>query len=257
MTSYYKQIQSLPMLEDTATASTEELIVSHLRLVTSIVSKTYRHDHELYDDLIQIGNIALMTAAKNYDATRGIKFASYAIPYIQMLIMNYVMDNRSDIKVLTTKPIRKAYFNQKKYRSIDGKLDRERMSADLSISVEDIQEMEQRMSNHFISIGLSDTDEDDFFQVPDENSDPAKVIQHLEFEDFMQNDIKEAMDKHLTDRERFIIEHRYFVDEPLILKDIAPIFGVSVERVRQIEKQALGKLKKVLDKKFELCKIDA
>lgn len=253
MSNYYKQISELPMLEDTSTASRDELVLAHLRLVPSIVNKTYRFDHPLYDDLVQAGNVALMTAAKNYDPTKGIKFGSYAIPYIQMCVMHYVLDNKTDVRVLTTKPIRKAFFNQRKYKTADGGLDRERMASDLKITVADIREMEQRISKQYVSIGLSDSDEDDFFQIPDVESDPSKVLEHLEFEKFFEFDIQEAM-KSLNDRERFIIENRYFVDETMTFHDLSIIFSVSKERIRQIELAALKKLKVALVDKFESVK---
>ena len=255
MTSYYKKISDLPMLEDIATASREDLLKSHLRLVPSIINKSYRYDHHLYDDLVQAGNLGLITAVDNYDASRGVKFASYAIPYIHKCVMNYAVDNFSDIRILTTKPIRKAYFNQRKYKTADGKLDRERMSAELGISISDIREMEERDSKSYIHIGLSDTDDEDFFQVPDANSDPALILQQLQYEHFVESDIKESLNL-LTDRERFIVENRYFVDEPMTLQALSPIFGISHQRVRQIEQAALAKIKKSLIEKFEACKLE-
>lgn len=255
MTSYYTKINELPMLEDPTNASQEELISAHLRLVPSIVNKTYRRDHPLYDDLVQAGNIALMTAAKNFDPAHGVKFGSYAIPYIQMCVMNYVLDNRADIKVLTTKPLRKAFFNRRKYKTADESLDRDRMSAELNIKVSDIREMEQRIANNYISIGVSDSDEDDFFQIPDTTSDPVKILQRLELENFIDSDIKSGIEALLTDRERFIIENRYMKEEVMPLQSLAAIFGVSHTRIGQIEKAALEKLKDHLTWRFNRVKL--
>lgn len=254
MNNYYKQISELPMLEDTTNASRDDLVLSHLRLVPSIVNKTYRFDHPLYDDLVQAGNIALMTAAKNYDPTKGVKFGSYAIPYIQMCVMNYVIENTNDIRVLNQKAIRKAYFNRRKYKNADGCLDRERMASELKIRVEDIREMEERIAKSYVSIHQSDTGDDSLvFDVPDYDSNPERIIQSLEFEDFIRTDIKDALSI-LTDRERFIVENRHITEETLTLQEIAPIFGVSVERIRQIEKTALKKLCNKLAAKFETVK---
>lgn len=255
MSNYFKQIAELPMLEDTSTASRDDLVLAHLRLVPSIINKTYRFDHPLYEDLVQAGNIALMTAAKNYDASKGIKFGSYAIPYIQMCVMNYVLENTNDIRVLTHKAIRKAYFNRRKYKTADGGLDRERMASELKISVADIREMEQRVAVNYTAIGLSDTDEDDFFQIPDIDSDPVKVLQKLEFDDFIENDVTRVIDTELTDRERFIVQNRYMTDDVMSLHSLAAIFGVSAERIRQIEKAALAKIKDHLTWRFERVKL--
>lgn len=241
------------MLEDTINASRDELVLAHLRLVPSIVNKTYRFDHPLYDDMVQAGNIALMTAAKNYDPTKGVKFGSYAIPYIQMCVMHYVLDNKNDVRVLTSKPIRKAFFNLRKYKTVEGGLDRERMASELKISVSDIREMEQRINKQYVSVGLSDSDDDDFFQIPDIESDPAKILERLEFEKFFEFDIQDAM-KLLSDRERFIIENRYFGEDVMTFHDLSVIFNVSKERIRQIELAALKKLKVALLEKFESVK---
>lgn len=243
------------MLEDCKNASIDELITSHLRLVPSVINKSYPQDHHLYDDLVQAGNIALMTAAKNFDPENGVRFSSYAIPYIQMCIMNYMLDNKADIRVLTSKPIRKAFFNRRKYKTATGELNRELMANELNINVSDIREMEQRISQTYISIeqaGAGD-DSEDTFQIPDIDADPTIVLQQLEFNKFVLCDIHEAVSI-LNDRERFIIENRHFVDDPMKLQDLSIIFNVSIERIRQIEKAALKKLKTELADKFEAIK---
>lgn len=254
MSNYYKQISELPMLEDVETASMHELIESHLRLVPSIVNKTYAYDHYMYDDLVQAGNIALMTAAKNFDASKGVKFVSYAIPYIKMCITNYILDNKNDVKILTTKSLRKAFFNHRKYKTVDGTIDRERMASEINVSIADIREMEERIAKSYVSVHQPDADDDSIvLDVPDYDSNPERIIQSLEFEDFIQNDIKDSLSI-LSDRERFIIENRHIAEETLTLHEIAPIFGVSVERIRQIEKAALKKLRNKLIRKFETVK---
>lgn len=251
MTIYLDKIHSTPMLEDSKNATKEQLLLSHLRMVDSIVTKFFGKTHALYDDLVQVGNMALMKSVEGFDPSIGVSFASYAIPWIKLAIMNYSIDNRHDIRVLTTKPIRKAYFNQRKYQRADGTIDRERMSNETGVSVEDIYEMEKRTHSSYVAFELQ-TDDGGWEDVVivDHDSDPANVLQNLQYEDFLKSDMLEAQSV-LNDRERFIIQNRFNVDEPMILKDIAAIFGISIERVRQLEKAALAKLKKVLAEKFE------
>lgn len=254
MQQYLDIIHNLPMLEDCKTASKEQLVMSHLRMVDSIVSKKYGKAHRYYADLVQTGNVALMKSAESYDPETGIAFASYAIPWINMAIMNYVLDNARDIRVLTSKPLRKAFFNQGKYKRADGTVDRERMSSEIGVSMEDIRELEDRTRISYKTFEMGEDEET--VVIPDYDSDPAEIVQYLQYENFIAKDMKESLSV-LTDRERFIIENRYFVDEPMGFQHIAPIFGVSIERIRQIEKAAFAKLKKVLAEKFESCKLAA
>lgn len=239
-----------PMLEDVKAASKDELIVSRLRLVESIVSKKYGKHHRLYEDLVQAGNLALIRSAETYDATTGIAFASYAIPWINMMLMNYAIDNSRDMKVLTTKPLRKVFFNRHKYKDGGDAVDRDKMAKDLGVSIDDIHELEERMKMQYATMDFYNTDEDMDVQIPDYDSNPEEICMFLEYEKFVSHDMREALSV-LTDRERFIIENRYFVETPMKFQDIAPVFGVSYQRIQQIEKAAFAKLKKELAEKYE------
>ena len=243
------------MLEDCTTATKEQLVVSHLRMVDSIVTKHYGKNHTLYDDLVQVGNIALINSIDNFDPTVGVSFASYAIPWIKMAIMNYALDNKHDIRVLTSKPIRKAFFNQKKYKNAEGNLDRELMSKETGVSIDDIREMESRTQKSYMTFETHDNGEE-IINIPDYDSNPMNIMQYLQYEQFLERDMIDVLST-LTDRERFIIENRYYVEEPLGFQQIAPIFGVSHQRIQQIEKAAFAKMKKALANRFESCKLDA
>lgn len=255
MSSYFSKIRDLPMIADQKTATNEELVLSHLRLVQSIVNKQYSSDHPLYEDLIQVGNIALMTAAELFDRELEIPFSSYATHRIKYEIQRHQVDNKFQFRVLTTKPLQKAFYNRKKYTNENGKLDRDRMSSELSIDIADIREMEERTSVHFVNLfDDSDKDEDFVFDISDETTSPEVVLEYLEYEDFL-DEIKEKL-QFLSDRERFIVESRYYSDEPLRLSDLGAMFGVSHQRVKQIEQAAMKKLKNMLENSFNNCKLE-
>lgn len=252
--TYISQIQQFPLLTEDATPTKQELIQAHLRLVASIVNKQYSSNHPLFDDLIQIGNIALMDSANSYDPSQGPSFTSYAIPWIKMAVMNYAIDNKYPIRMLTNKPVRKAYFNRSKYMTDNG-LDRERMASELGITIDNIREMEQRTNVQYTPVVNENEDETNWLQIPDNSNNPVSMIAELEFERFMQTDLVAAINK-LNDREQFIINNRYYVEQPLVYKDIAAIFGVSIERVRQIEREACIKLERSLSYGYEMCKLE-
>lgn len=240
------------MIAEDETPTVDQLIQSHLRLVFTTVSRKYPYSHPLFDDLIQVGNMALMQSAKSFDPSNGVSFASYAIPWIKMAIMNHVLDNSYPIRMLTSKPIRKAFFNRLKYMTEKG-LDKERMAEELGISVETITEMEMRMECRYLSIDMESDDGDSTsnpFDPVDPSGSPSDLLMRLEFDQFIDTDVTQAISE-LSDRQRFVIENRFCVDKPMILKDVAAIFGVSCERIRQIEQEALKKLKNKLAEKYE------
>lgn len=240
--TYLSRIKQLPLLSTDDTHTTEQLVLSHLRLVLSTIRKTYSIDHPLFDDLIQVGNMALLQSARTFDPNNGTPFATYAIPWIKLAAMNHALDYQHQVKMLTTQPIRKAFFNRTDYITVDGKLDKQRMSDELGISIDVIDEMERRVTCKYVSVHTDDSDDGDGDRVelPDGDSDPVQVLMKLEHQQFMEDDLRHAV-KQLPDRHRLVIEKRYG-DEPVILKDLANTLGVSIERVRQIEQDALKKL---------------
>lgn len=250
---YLNKIKQFEMIEDVKAASPDDLIKSHLRLVSSIAIKLRGYSHPNLDDYIQEGNIALIKCAHAFDPSVGVKFATYCMTQIQKAIINHDIDLKTPVRILTTHALRKAFFNLKKYQTED-KIDVDRMSAELNISVSDIQELLTRISCSFKSIQIMH-EEDNSFDVPDASDSPDQFLERLQYQDFIETDIKESLSI-LNDRERFIIENRYFSDAPMIFADIAPIFGVSIERIRQIEAIALKKMKKVLTPAYEACKIE-
>jgi RNA polymerase sigma-32 factor len=249
--SYFSEISDFPMIDDPKTVTNEELVLSHLRLVQSMVNKQYTANHPLYDDLIQVGNLALLTAAEMFDRDLGIAFSTYAMHRIKYEMQRYQVDNKFQFRALTTKPLQKAFYNKKKYIGSDGKLDRTKMSNELDISVADIREMEQRTSINYINLNMNDDmdDEKTQFHIPDYESDPETIIASLQYENFLQEK-KESL-QFLLPRERTIIESRYYTDEPMSFTDLGAMFGVSHQRVKQIEQNAMKKLRAMLESTYK------
>lgn len=252
--SYFSEVNDMPMIVDQKSATNEELVLAHLRLVQSIVNKQYSTNHPLYDDLIQVGNLALMTAAEMFDRENGAAFSSYASHRIKYEVQRFQVDNKFQFRSLTTKPLLKAFYNQKNYISSDGNLNREKMSEDLDISVSDIREMEQRTHVSFVSVNKEETDDGNAFHIPDYKSDPESILKELQYEDFLL-EMKSKLDL-LSPREKTIIESRYYRDEPLSLTDLGAIFGVSHQRVAQIEQGAMKKLKTMLEVSYNNAKLE-
>lgn len=247
--NYFSQIKRIPTLEpDCAIVNKQSLVESHLRLVASVVRKQYSSNHPLFDDLIQVGNMALMRSAETFDPKVGRSFASYAIPWIKLAIMNYVLDNNNIVRTLTSKPIRLAFFNRTHYTDINGKLDCDRMSQELNISIKDIREMENRCtSNKYTYL---DADCHEMYQIKDEEACPVSHLMRSEFDRFIEVDVKQAISE-LDERDRYILESRYLADKPTTFKDLSAKYGVSIERISQLEKRACASLRRKLNEKFE------
>lgn len=255
--SYINAVMEIPSNEN-RDASVSELVESHLKLVVSIALAKYR-DPETLSDTIQDGNLALIKAAENYDSSKGVSFASYAIPYINYAMIQTSLDNKFPMRLITTKPLRKAFFNLSKYRS--GKTltqeEANKMSVDLSIGLDDIRELESRLSIGTIS--LNDDYGDDDSNSPAEwlgsdDQEPSKIMHRSEVDHFETVELESALQL-LTDRERSIIQDRWFrqIDDEsstqMTLKELGEKHSVSHERIRQIEANAFKKMRKVLDSK--------
>jgi RNA polymerase sigma-32 factor len=254
---YINAVMEIPSNED-RNASKEDLIHSHLKLVVSIAMNK-RKEFQHLEDAIQDGNMALIKAAENYDSSKGVSFATYAIPYINYAMIQTTLDIRFPMKLITTKPLRKAFFNLSKYRTGKVLTDEEaiRMSTELDIDISVVRELEQRLSIGTVS--LNDDFEDDDKASPaeslgDDSHEPSNILHAKEIDDFETNDIQSALSI-LNERELSIIKDRWFKqinDEDstqITLRELGIKHSVSTERIRQIEASAFKKMKKVLDKK--------
>ena len=227
----------------------QELILSHLRFVVHI-ARGYSGYGLPLGDLIQEGNVGLMKAVKRFDPNVGVRLVSFAVHWIRAEIHDYVLKNWRLVKVATTKAQRKLFFNLRKAKKNLGWLsstEREAIAKDLSVSIEEVSRMEQRLSGRDISYDASSTDDEDFdfspaSYLPSPNSDPAETIERVDWQSNNHDRLTTAVSE-LDDRSRDIGARRWLAEKKATLHELASEYGVSAERIRQIESNAIKKLK--------------
>ena len=229
------------------------LIVSHLRLVASI-ARGYSGYGLPQADLIQEGNIGLMKAVKRFDPTRGVRLVSFAMHWIKAEIHEYIIRNWRLVKVATTKAQRKLFFNLRSMKTGLGSLQPDEVAhiaRELKVKPEEVLEMESRFNNHEISLeGNIDDDSEDTFSpiayLEDEQPEPSEMLSAIEQEHLQTTGLASALAS-LDERSRRIVEARWLTqDSSSTLHDLAAEFGVSAERIRQIEQKAMEKMKVAL-----------
>jgi RNA polymerase sigma-32 factor len=231
-----------------------QLVLSHLRFVLHI-ARGYAGYGLPLGDLVQEGNVGLMKAVKRFDPAVGVRLVSFAVHWIRAEIHEYVLRNWRLVKVATTKAQRKLFFNLRKYKRNLGWLSAEETRAvarDLGVSEREVTEMERRLTSRDVSYDpLPESDDDEsasyspaaYLQAPD--ADPAVAVERAEWDDDVSDRVAFAMTQ-LDDRSRAIMKARW-IDEPkATLHDLADQFGVSAERIRQIEANAIRKLQKLV-----------
>ena len=230
----------------------KRLVLSHLRFVVHVARGYAGYGLQL-GDLIQEGNIGLMKAVRRFDPNVGVRLVSFAVHWIRAEIHEFVLRNWRLVRVATTKAQRKLFFNLRRAKKHLGWLSKEEteaVAADLGVTPRDVTEMEQRLSGRDLAFDPSPDDEDDFAfapatYLPSPNSDPA---QSIERENAGANDhdrLTAALAK-LDERSRMILSRRWLAESKATLHELAAEYGVSAERIRQIEANAIGKLKKQL-----------
>jgi RNA polymerase sigma-32 factor len=232
-----------------------QLVLSHLRLVVSI-ARQYMGYGLTHADLIQEGNIGLMKAVKRFDPDRGVRLVSFAMHWIKAEIHEYVLKNWRLVKVATTKAQRKLFFNLRSMKRDTHTLSPEAAQAiasDLNVRVQDVIEMETRMGGGDIALEPTDDGgEDDYAPIAylrATHSEPTQVLEDRAFDRLQGEGLLDALES-LDARSRRIIETRWLRDEDdggtLTLHELADEFGVSAERIRQIEAKALKTMKSAL-----------
>jgi RNA polymerase sigma-32 factor len=226
-----------------------QLVLSHLRVVVS-VARHYLGYGLPHADLIQEGNIGLMKAVKRFDPDRGVRLVSFALHWIRAEIHEYVLKNWRLVKVATTKAQRKLFFNLRSLkRSLDtlSLKEADAVARELNVSRKDVLEMETRLSGHDISIDPTVEDGEEsyspvaYLASPDEN--PAQVLEREQTERQLHTGLFKALEN-LDARSRRIIEARWLTEnESATLHELAAEYGVSAERIRQIEARALQKMR--------------
>lgn len=227
-----------------------KLILSHLRLVVSI-SRQYLGYGLPHADLIQEGNIGLMKAVKRFDVTRGVRLVSFAVHWIKAEIHEYIIRNWRLVKVATTKAQRKLFFNLRSMRPSSATLEPEQIKGiaeKLNVRPQDVAEMEVRMTAREMAYDAPDSDEEAYAPIhylSDEGHlNPENVLDREARTEMQQSGIQSALDT-LDDRSRHIVESRWLADDGgLTLQELADEYGVSAERIRQIEAAALKKMRK-------------
>ena len=230
----------------------QELILSHLRFVVHI-ARGYSGYGLPLGDLIQEGNVGLMKAVKRFDPNVGVRLVSFAVHWIRAEIHDYVLKNWRLVKVATTKAQRKLFFNLRKAKKNLGWLsstEREAIAKDLSVSIEEVSRMEQRLSGRDISYDASSTDDEDFdfspaSYLPSPNSDPAETVENVDWQSNNHDRLTAAVSE-LDDRSRDIVARRWLAEKKATLHELASEYGVSAERIRQIESNAIKKLKDLM-----------
>ena len=238
--------------EDNDIAAAQELILSHLRFVIH-VARGYSGYGLQIGDLIPEGNIGLMKAVKRFDPTVGVRLVSFAVHWIRAEMHEYIIKNWRIVKVATTKAQRKLFFNLRKSKTRLGWLNAAEVSAvakDLNVSEREVLEMESRLSGRDIGFDAPDDADDDHappapvnYLVASNDIDPAMAYESANDEDNQLELLREGMAK-LDERSRDIIKRRWLdADSKVTLQELADEYGVSAERIRQVEANALKKMK--------------
>jgi RNA polymerase sigma-32 factor len=265
--AYISAVNRLPMLtpedekrlgrnlkENNDLGAAQELVLSHLRLVVSI-ARGYLGYGLPHADLIQEGNIGLMKAVKRFDADQGVRLVSYAMHWIKAEIHEYILKNWRLVKVATTKAQRKLFFNLRSHKTgLDAMSPAQidQLAKLLDVKREEVIEMETRLSGRDIALESPTDDEDDKFApiayLSSEQSEPTRVLEAEQVTRLHSEGLETALGK-LDPRSRRIVEARWLANDDgsgATLHTLADEFGVSAERIRQIEAAALKKMKGAL-----------
>jgi RNA polymerase sigma-32 factor len=226
-----------------------KLIVSHLRVVVS-VARGYLGYGLPQADLIQEGNIGLMKAVKRFDPERGVRLVSFAVHWIRAEMHEFILRNWRMVKIATTKAQRKLFFNLRSMKPGLNTLSSEEvktMARTLGVKPEEVVEMETRLGGKDVALEPANDDSDENFApiayLADERGEPGQVLEHTEDEQQKSAGLSHAIAS-LDPRSRRIIEARWLREkDSATLHDLAQEFGVSAERIRQIEAKALVKMK--------------
>ncbi|MGB5406560.1 MAG: RNA polymerase sigma factor RpoH [Thiogranum sp.] len=231
-----------------------ELVVSHLRFVVKI-ARGYSGYGLPLSDLIQEGGIGLMKAVRRFDPNVGVRLVSFAVHWVKAEIHEFILRNWRIVKVATTKAQRKLFFNLRSSKKRLGWFSRdevESVAEDLGVSPETVLEMESRLSGQDISFDPAVAGDDDevnltpsaYIAAPG-STDPALALEQSDWEQQNSGHLHHSLAQ-LDERSRIILEQRWLADQKATLHQLADRFGVSAERIRQLEKNAINKLKKLM-----------
>jgi len=262
--SYVQAVNAIPMLtaereielgrrlkESGDVTAARDMVLSHLRLVVA-VARNYMGYGLPQADLVQEGNLGLMKAVKRFDPERGVRLASFAIHWIKAEIHEYILRNWRMVKIATTKAQRKLFFNLRSMKKSTAALTPKeitQVAETLNVKESDVIEMEKRIQGGDIALEPSSDDSDESFVSPiaylaDSAEGPSEIYEREQSESRQSEGLAKALES-LDARSRRIIQARWLAEkEPSTLHELADEFGVSAERIRQIESKAMQKMKK-------------
>ncbi len=262
LNSYIHAVGAIPVLskeneqalsrrfnEDEDLDAARELVMAHLRFVVHI-AKGYTGYGLPLSDLIQEGNVGLMKAVKRFDPDYGVRLVSFAVHWIRAEIHEFVLKNWRIVKVATTKAQRKLFFNlRKKKKSLAWLSHAETLAVaeDLGVSPKEVTEMERRLSarDAIFDPPTGADDEHSFTPaayLPSPDANPATLVEKADWTDDATERMTVAM-KDLDERSRDILQNRWLTDKKMTLHELADRYGVSAERIRQVEANAIKKLR--------------
>ena len=225
-----------------------ELVTAHLRFVVR-VARGYSGYGLQEADLIQEGNVGLMKAVKRFDPDVGVRLVSFAVHWIRAEIHEFILRNWRIVKVATTKPQRKLFFNLRSAKKRLGWMNREEVNAvadDLGVPPETVLEMEQRLNAHDASYDATVNDDDErpapAAYLEDMRFEPSREVETAEIDERNAALLAQAL-KQLDERSLTIVRERWLSDDKSTLQELADRYGISAERVRQLEKSAIKKLR--------------
>lgn len=230
-----------------------QLVMAHLRFVVHI-ARSYNGYGLALGDLVQEGNVGLMKAVKRFNPEKGVRLVSFAVHWIKAEIHEYILRNWRIVKVATTKAQRKLFFNLRGAKKRLAWLTNDEaaaIAADLNVDVKSVHEMERRLSSYDAGFDAGEEDDDDSRYVApahyleDNNYNPATLVENSNWEETSNSALEIAMAQ-LDDRSRAILQRRWLSDDKATLHHLADEYGVSAERIRQLEKNAMKKVKAMM-----------
>ncbi|MDA8597645.1 RNA polymerase sigma factor RpoH [Porticoccaceae bacterium] len=231
-----------------------KLVMSHLRFVVHI-ARSYNGYGLPLADLIQEGNVGLMKAVRRFNPEKGVRVVSFAVHWIKAEIHEFILRNWRIVKIATTKSQRKLFFNLRSAKKELQWLSADEAKAvaeDLGVEVKDVMEMEMRLTSRDATFDApADDDEDSVAYSPSlylesKGADPAELIENDDFEDDNNSRLAEAVNS-LDDRSQSILQRRWLDDKKATLHQLADEYGVSAERIRQLEKNAMKKVRLLME----------
>lgn len=265
LTAYVQAVSTIPVLSaererelaedlylNNNLQAARELVMSHLRFVVHI-ARSYSGYGLAEADLIQEGNVGLMKAVKRFNPEKGVRLVSFAVHWIKAEMHEFILRNWRIVKVATTKAQRKLFFNLRKAKKSLAWLSADETKAvakDLGVSAKEVTEMEKRLhSRDAIFDPTPDADDERNFTpaayLPSPDSDPAVLVETADWNKDATTRMASAL-KTLDDRSRDILEKRWLTDDKMTLHELAAVYDISAERIRQLESNAINKLRNAM-----------